>query len=130
MIRQLINKATAKTTKIEYIYKNNLIGYVSFFNPKKNSIETSLTKIYIYPNYRHQMFGSSIIKSSELYLNNNFGITNLSIVAWIPNNSYNKVLRFYQKNGYNHNINFKSSIYDNGYDIYDIVPLVKNISQK
>ena len=130
MLTQIINYQSNKIMNIQYKYKKSIIGYTNVFKPQKNSIETSLTKIYIYPKYRHKNFGSSILKSTELYLNNTFGVINLSLVAWIPNNSHNNISRFYQKNGYNPNINFKSSTYDNGDNIYDLVPLVKNISQE
>ena len=129
MFQQIITKISKSTHKIEYLYRNNLIGYVSFFNPTKNSIDSSITKIYIYPKYRHNNLGSSILKLTESYLNNTFGITKLSVVAWVPSNIHNNVSQFYNQNGYTPSLIYQSSIYDDGDIMYDIVPLVKNISQ-
>jgi len=131
MLQYIVRKISSNTTKLEYFYRNNKIGYVSFYNPidSSNSIssETSLSKIFVDPNYRSNNFGSKILNLSELYLNKNYNTKRLSIVAWIPINIPNNVAVFYERNGYLKNDLFESSIYDNSDIIYDIVPLVKDL---
>ena len=100
MLQYIVKKISNNTTKLEYFYRYNKIGYVSFYNPINNSkaisSETSLSKIFVDPNFRSNNFGSKILNLSELYLNKNYNIKRLSVVAWIPTNIPN-VATFYEK---------------------------------
>ena len=66
-----------------------------------------------------------ILNKSEFLLNNDYNVNIIKLLAWQKSNE--NLVDFYKKNNYQieNNIN---NIYDDGEDIYDLIPMIKYIN--
>ena len=125
MYRQLLEK-TKQNYKLSLICNQTLdkIGTLLF----TSKLETGyLINIKIATNFRGVGYGSILIKNAETILIEKYNINTIRLTAW--ENSYvsNNLIGFYEQNGYNVTDIKNISYYDNGYDIFNIVPMVKKI---
>ena len=121
---KIIKQINSKFTKILAINNNNILGSIQYFS--KNNIGY-LTNIYVHEKERDKSIGSILIQKCEIDLKEN-NIKTIQLVSWESIFSSKSLSNFYLKNGYNFNNNIPNTTYDNGYDIYDIIPFYKNIN--
>uniref|UniRef100_A0A6C0EI35 N-acetyltransferase domain-containing protein n=1 Tax=viral metagenome TaxID=1070528 RepID=A0A6C0EI35_9ZZZZ len=122
MYRHLLKK-TKQNYKLSLICNQTLdkIGTLLF----TSKLETGyLINIKIDNNFKKLGYGSILIKNAETILIEKYNINTIRLSAW--ENSYvsNNLIGFYEQNGYNVTDIKNISYYDNGYDIFNIVPMV------
>ena len=104
--------------------KNEFIGETKIFFNKKE-LCGYISNIEVYSKFRNKGYGSMILNKSEFLLNNDYNVNIIKLLAWQKSNE--NLVDFYKKNNYQieNNIN---NIYDDGEDIYDLIPMIKYIN--
>ena len=104
--------------------KNEFIGETKIFFNKKE-LCGYISNIEVYSKFRNKGYGSMILNKSEFLLNNDYNVNIIKLLAWQKSNE--NLVDFYKKNNYQieNNIN---NIYDDGGDIYDLIPMIKYIN--
>jgi ribosomal protein S18 acetylase RimI-like enzyme len=104
--------------------KSEFIGETKIFFNKKE-LCGYISNIEVYSKFRNKGYGSIILNKSEFLLNNDYNVNIIKLLAWQKSNE--NLVDFYKKNNYQieNNIN---NIYDDGGDIYDLIPMIKYIN--
>ena len=104
--------------------KSEFIGETKIFFNKKE-LCGYISNIEVYSKFRNKGYGSMILNKSEFLLNNDYNVNIIKLLAWQKSNE--NLVDFYKKNNYQieNNIN---NIYDDGEDIYDLIPMIKYIN--
>ena len=119
-------KTSLNTVRLDLYYANLpndcLIGTTTI-----NSQQGLINNLYVKPDYRLSGFGSQLLRLSEDYLQNKHQHHKIELLAWQSQGCF-QTIRFYQKNNYAvKNFNLIST-YDDGEMIYDLIPMIKNLS--
>ena len=112
---------------LSFICKISLdkIGTI-LFSPNTNNIGY-ISNLSVSEKFRKKNYGTILIKNAENILIEKDNIDTIRLTAW--ENAYisGSLLRFFEKNGYSITDIKDISYYDNGYDIYNIIPMIKRI---
>ena len=124
-INNIVRAAIYPKNKYISLIKNNdsLLYNVGTSQVLISDKHATLSNISIIPYYQNCGFGSSLLTETEAYIQEQFNVSRMNLLAFQPIGSTN-ILDFYYKHGY---VNSDSDIgtYDNQSQIYDLVRLHK-----
>ncbi len=120
-----ITKIFTQSPKILLIKNNNIIGNCTY--SIINKTDACINNLYIDPKYRNCENGSKLLQHTENILKTSYHIEKTSLLA---HEKVNCILsNFFKKNGYFvTNTNF--DIYDDGINIYNLIPMHKHLNLK
>lgn len=101
--------------------KSEFIGETKIFFNKKE-LCGYISNIEVYSKFRKKGYGSIILNKSEYLLKNDYNVNIIKLLAWQKSNE--NLVDFYKKNNYLIENNI-FNIYDDGQDIYDLIPMIK-----
>jgi len=120
-----ITKIFTKSPKILLIKNNNIIGNCTY--SIINKTDACINNLYIDPKYRNCENGSKLLQYTENILKTSYHIEKTSLLAHEKVNCSLSI--FFKKNGYFvTNTNF--DIYDDGINIYNLIPMHKHLNLK
>ena len=107
------NKSFEKIGSILFSANTNNSGYI--------------TNLSVSEKFRKIDYGNILIKNAENILVKKHSIDTIRLTAWENIYISGSLLRFFEKNGYRITDIKDISNYDNGYDIFSIIPMIKRI---
>jgi len=116
-----------------YKYNDALVFFINNTEIGRSSISACSQKrgiinhIIVHEKYRSMGFGSYILFHSEHYLIKKYCISNINVLAWQPHGGH--VSKFYVKNNYRLSTYSNIDTYDDGENIFDIIPLQKSVQK-
>lgn len=114
--------------KIYIKNKNIILGNISYYNKKNNTIISNLN---VNKSYRNQGIGTTLLKEVETNALNDstteiFNKHSFNLCTWDPlDKPY--LIPFYEKRGYKINSSNATRYYDDGDRIYELVKMSKEI---
>jgi GNAT superfamily N-acetyltransferase len=123
-----------RRNKLLFHVNNNYCGEISYVNKNNTTI---ISNLYVEPFYRNKGRATKILKEVEIEGVNNY-IKKLSnnnkildhtfkLCAWEPTDKPHLV-SFYEKRGYEVELNKKTKYYDNKDQIFELVEMSKKIN--
>ena len=109
----MCNSSNRSIGTIQFTRSNNNVGY--------------LTNMKITEQFRGLGYGAILIKDAEEILIKKHNVNTIKLSAWENIYTNGNLVGFYENNGYTITDNKHISHYDNGYDIFSIVPMIKEI---
>lgn len=111
-----------------------ILGNISFFNENQS---TTISNLYVNPNYRNYGFGKELLKQGELYSISE-KITKNSLIksnnkhyfklcAWEPMDAPH-IVKFYQNCGYEIDPHAITRYYDDQDRIYELINMTKEVN--
>lgn len=121
-----IHNIFSKSPKILLLARNNIvIGNCTY--SIINKTDACINNLYIEPEYRNTENGSKLLQYTEKMLKTTHSIEKTTLLAHEKMNC--DLSNFFKKNGYCiNNTNF--DIYDDGIDIYNLIPMHKHLNLK
>ena len=104
------------------------IGSILFSANTNNS--GYISNLSVSEKFRKKNYGTILIKNAENILIEKHNINTIKLTAWENTYISGSLLGFFEKNGYCITDIKDISYYDNGYDIYNIIPMIKRYSIK
>jgi N-acetylglutamate synthase-like GNAT family acetyltransferase len=90
-----------------------------------NSTTSSINNLYVNPDFRQEKYGSRILKFTELTLKQNYNTTNIQLLAHeLP---HDNLRLFFSKNGYVIQPKRSVETYDDGSNLFNLIPMSKTI---
>jgi len=90
-----------------------------------NSTSSSINNLYVNPDFRHEKYGSRILKFTELTLKQNYNTTNIQLLAHeLP---HDNLTSFFEKNGYVIQSKHSTETYDDGSNLFNLIPMSKKV---
>jgi len=107
------NKSLEKIGSILFSANTNNSGYI--------------INLLVSEKFRKKDYGTILIKNAENILIEKHNINTIRLTAWENTYISGSLLGFFEKNGYSITDKKDISYYDNGYDIYNIIPMIKRM---
>jgi GNAT superfamily N-acetyltransferase len=132
VIKTIIN-TFSRRNRLLLLNNNNYCGEISYMNKNNTTI---ISNLYVEPSYQNNSYATKLLKVAETagineYLKYNFQnnspfIYIFKLCAW---ESLNKpyLVYFYEKRGYDINLNNKTHYYDNQDQIFELIKMSKKI---
>lgn len=124
MYNFIVNKLSSHFTKITMFNLSKNYGH-SIYSISNN--EAVLHYLFINQKFRGNDLGSVLLNKSEDLILQNHNINKISLLAHEKQGT-NSLSNFYLKNGYFEDFNKKSNYYDDGSEIYSLIPFYKKIN--
>jgi len=132
-IKTVINICNRRNRLLFHV-NNNYCGEISYVNKNNTTI---ISNLYVEPLYRNKGYATKILKEVEIEGMNNY-IKTLSnnnkiiehtfkLCAWEPIDKP-QIVSFYEKRGYEVELNKKTKYYDNKDQIFELVEMSKIIN--
>ena len=121
-IRILSSKTHSFLHQFQFIKDSKHIGHCRTVIDKQMAV---LSDLEIYDQYKKQGFGSQFLRNTEHKLKSEFGVQEVSLLAWQPTGG-EEITNFFKKNGYEPLFKDVGS-YDDSVTIYDLHRLRKKI---
>ena len=107
------------------MFKNNTyLGTSTFNHTKRNAV---ISNLYILPEFRGNKIGSKLLLDTEKIIVNKYNANKFSLLAHELQNG--NLVNFYENHGYTVDITKEQNFYDDGIDIYTLVPMYKYIQE-
>ena len=132
-IKTVINICNRRNRLLFHV-NNNYCGEISYVNKNNTTI---ISNLYVEPLYRNKGYATKILKEVEIEGVNNY-IKTLSnnnkiiehtfkLCAWEPIDKP-QIVSFYEKRGYEVELNKKTKYYDNKDQIFELVEMSKKVN--
>jgi GNAT superfamily N-acetyltransferase len=121
-IRILSSKTNSFLHQFQFFKDSKHIGHCRTMIDKQGAV---LSDLEIYDQYKKQGFGSHFLRNTEQKLKSEFGVQEVSLLAWQPSGGF-EVVDFFKKNGYTPLFKDIAS-YDDSITIYDLHRLYKKL---
>lgn len=121
-IRILSSKTHSFLHQFQFFKDSKHIGHCRTMIDKQGAV---LSDLEIYDQFKKQGFGSHFLKHTEQKLKSEFGVQEVSLLAWQPTGG-EEITNFFKKNGYEPLLKEISS-YDDYNIIYDLHQLHKKL---
>lgn len=130
MYKQVLSKNKQKYN-LSFICNISLdkIGSI-LFSPNTNNNIGYISNLSVSEKFRKKDYGTILIKNAENILIEKHNINTIKRTAWENTYISGSLLGFFEKNGYCITDIKDISYYDNGYDIYNIIPMIKEYNHK
>jgi len=93
------------------------------------AIKTNISMdIFINPEYRKFGYGQKLLTTTEQILITKYNVDCINLT--VQNNAINTLVDFYERYGYSINNNAINQFYNDGVDIFDMIPMSKKIIRK
>lgn len=90
-----------------------------------NSTTSSINNLYVNPDFRQEKYGSRILKFTESVIQHNYKINYVHLLAHeLPHDS---LTSFFEKNGYVIQTRCSIETYDDGINLFNLVPMSKTL---
>ena len=90
-----------------------------------NSTTSSINNLYVNPDFRREQYGSRILKFTESVIQHNYKINYVHLLAHeLPHDS---LTSFFEKNGYVIQTRCSIETYDDGINLFNLVPMSKKL---
>jgi GNAT superfamily N-acetyltransferase len=122
-IRILSSKTNSFLHQFQFFKDSKHIGHCRTVIDKQGAI---LSDLEIYDQYKKQGFGSHFLRNTEQKLKSEFGVQEISLLAWQPSGGF-EVVNFFKKNGYEPFYKDISTSYDDYLTLYDLHRLYKKL---
>jgi len=122
-IRILSSKTHSFLHQFQFFKDSKHIGHCRTMIDKQGAV---LSDLEIYDQFKKQGFGSQFLRNTEHKLKSEFGVQEVSLLAWQPSGGF-EVVDFFKKNGYEHFFKDIATSYDDYLTIYDLHRLHKKL---
>jgi GNAT superfamily N-acetyltransferase len=123
MYNFVLNKVSNHVNKVTMLNFNNIYGHSTYSVHKRKAV---IHFLFINKKYRGNDLGSVLLQNTEKILFQNNNINKISLLAHEKQGS-SGLIDLYLKNGYFENFNANNEYYDDGIDIYTLIPMYKLI---